>query len=274
MSSSIPEAKPSSEIVGFQISAVNLALLPIVAVMAWGVWNVYSMNSRFIDTTPRFNGADLTLDWMKRYDSSVYYLNLPMPTGWHQPILSRGFYWMNAWYGWSLLETPSNTWDVTIPYLKLNGKYLIVGKGTVPFEKDATLIESLNGFDIFRLPSSPPFAFVYHPTGGEILQPSQMKEVAVQWTSPNDFQMQVSAETGDYVVAMVPFYPGWSVTVNGQTRQILNVSSFLGVVAEPGEPVYKFSFSPLSFKVGLTLFIITMMALVVYSLWRRPTQQA
>jgi uncharacterized membrane protein YfhO len=80
-----------------------------------------------------------------------------------------------------------------------------------------------------------------------------------------------TAQAGDYVVALVNHYPGWSVTVDGAQQALLNVSGYLGAAAQPGPHTYRFVFSPPSVMLGLAISLITACGLIGYSVWGRTT---
>lgn len=259
-------AERKATVSGLSLSLLALSIVVVIALS--GLWDVFQANSRLITTAPRFTGGDKLLDWLQQTDRSTYYLNSPISNGWHQPIVRRGFYWINAWYAWGLREIPSDQWDITIPSLKINGKYLIVAAGQVPLEPDAKKIEEINGNVVYRLPSSPPFAFLYRDTA----LPEKTIEVSAQWTSPNELAMTADGQVGDSLVTMVNFYPGWSVIVDDRPQPVLNASGFLGVTAQPGVHTYRFTFSPLSFRMGLMMsgFALALVIGLVFYQRRRP----
>ena len=247
----------------------SLAVLIVAGLAASGVWSVYEANSPIVTTVPRFTTSDAPLDWLQQHDRSVYYLNSPQSSGWHQGILSHGFYWMNAWYGWYLRRSGGEEWDVSIPDLQLNGKYLLVAPGVIPLEPDAQLLRLFEGADIYRLPSSPPYAFVYRRTASAESSSGRMIAAVASWNGPNELSVSAAAGPGDYIVALVNHYPGWSVTVDGAEQSPLNVSGYLGAAAQPGQHVYRFVFSPLSVKLGLALSLIGACGLLGYGAWDR-----
>jgi hypothetical protein len=260
---------PSMPIVGrLSLSLLSLGIVFVLALAS--VWNEYRANVSMVATTPRFTIPNDVTSWLKQYDNSTYYLNAPLPNGWHQDIFTQGFYWMNAWDGWSMRRTPQEDWNLSIPNFTLNGKYLIVGMDTVPLEKDAQFIQTINNYSIYYLPSSPPYGFAYHYSKMDSNAPGQMTAGEVKWLNTNEVQVTVPAEAGDEVVVLVASYPGWTVKVDGKPGSLRDTSGYLSVAAQAGMHKYQFIFSPFSDWVGLALSILAIIALLVYGTGFKP----
>jgi len=267
--SSTLKIEPGMPIVGrLSISLLSLGIVFVLALAS--IWNEYRANVSMVATKPRLTVPDDVTNWLKQYDNSTYYLNAPLPNGWHQDIFMQGFYWMNAWDGWAMRRTSQEDWDLSIPNFTLNGKYLIVGMDTVPLEQDAQLIQTINNFSIYYLPSSPPYGFAYHYSKIDSNVPGQMTAGEVEWLNTNEVQVTVPAEAGDEVVVLVASYPGWTVKVDGKPGSLQDTSGYLSVAAQAGMHTYQFIFSPLSGWVGLALSIFAIITLLVYGTGFKP----
>jgi hypothetical protein len=243
-----------------------LTILIVATVAIGGLWNVYEANAPMIEVVPRFTLSDGPLNWLRQNDPTTYYIDVPISTAWHQGILSREFYWINAWYGWELLSTPQSDWNMTIPADSSHGKYLIVPDIVPPIENNARLLTSISHHNIYLLRDSLPYTFVYNPTDP---QPAEVTEAAARWPNPNELDVRAIATADETLVVQVMSYPGWSVSVDGSAQPLLDASGFLAVAAQPGRHTYRFSFSPLSAKLGLICSMLAIGLLIVYGLRRR-----
>ncbi|MFT4579252.1 MAG: hypothetical protein ACI9UO_002086 [Nitrospinales bacterium] len=60
------------------------------------------------------------------------------------------------------------------------------------------------------------------------------------------------------------FYPGWKVFVDGEEKEILRANYlFRAVVVESGEHKVRFEYDPLSFKIGMTITLLTFMVCLI-----------
>ncbi|MCZ6689425.1 MAG: YfhO family protein [Planctomycetota bacterium] len=91
----------------------------------------------------------------------------------------------------------------------------------------------------------------------------------------NRVKISVDAEGAGFLVLLDAFYPGWKVTVNGESRTIYAANGlFRAVRVDPGPQIVEFKYMPLSFLLGLTWAmgsIVGMTALMVLRRRRRPS---
>ena len=61
------------------------------------------------------------------------------------------------------------------------------------------------------------------------------------------------------------YYPGWKAYVDGEEKEILRANYlFRSVLIEPGEHTLRFEYDPLSFKLGLTITLLTILVSLIY----------
>jgi len=67
---------------------------------------------------------------------------------------------------------------------------------------------------------------------------------------------------------MDSYFPGWTVTVDGEERPILQANHFYrGVQLGPGSHVLEFDYYPEGFNTGLAVSFVTALLLVAMLLW-------
>jgi uncharacterized membrane protein YfhO len=80
---------------------------------------------------------------------------------------------------------------------------------------------------------------------------------------PNKVEIETTGNDSSFLVLADNYYPGWKVYVNGSKKHILRVNYNLrGVVVPRGENRVKFKFDPLSFKIGTSLSLLTLIIIV------------
>jgi hypothetical protein len=80
--------------------------------------------------------------------------------------------------------------------------------------------------------------------------------------------IHASLDGSGVLVLADSFYPGWRVYVDGKEKKILRANFFFrGVVLPEGEHLVEFRYRPLSFIIGLTIFLMTLTGLVLGSIY-------
>ena len=92
--------------------------------------------------------------------------------------------------------------------------------------------------------------------------------------SPNAITIRAESDSGGFLVLADTFYPGWQATLDGTPVEILRANhAFRAVVFPPGEHTIVFRYAPLSFRIGETISLLSLIAvtmgLAVFSLRRR-----
>lgn len=84
--------------------------------------------------------------------------------------------------------------------------------------------------------------------------------------------VEIEAEGNDlgFLVLADNYYPGWKVYVDDLEKNILRVNYNLrGVILPRGKNKVQFSFDPVSFKIGATISLLTLLSITAFFLIRR-----
>ncbi|HEX7152563.1 MAG TPA: YfhO family protein [Thermoanaerobaculia bacterium] len=88
--------------------------------------------------------------------------------------------------------------------------------------------------------------------------------VTLQRATPTDYTMRVNAPRWTLVVSSIPYWPGWRVTRNGDDAPLIRVNgTFLAYAVPPGLTEVRVRYAPWSWRIGVGLSLLTMLALVV-----------
>lgn len=80
--------------------------------------------------------------------------------------------------------------------------------------------------------------------------------------SANQINIEGDTDRAGILVFSDTFYPGWKVKVNGENRNLFRVNLFLrGVELNKGVNKIEFYYSPMSFKIGIVVSMITLLFL-------------
>jgi hypothetical protein len=96
---------------------------------------------------------------------------------------------------------------------------------------------------------------------------SKVKEGSVKITSykSNTVDLTVISKTRQFLFMGDSYYPGWKAYVDGEEKEILRANYlFRSVLIEPGEHTLRFEYDPLSFKLGLTITLLTILVSLIY----------
>jgi hypothetical protein len=87
---------------------------------------------------------------------------------------------------------------------------------------------------------------------------------------PTDFRMRVQAPRYSLVVSSQPWWPGWKVVANGrEVEPLMANGAFIGFTVRPGTTDVRVYYDPWTFKLGVGLFVGTIIVLVGLATWRR-----
>jgi hypothetical protein len=156
----------------------------------------------------------------------------------------------------------------------------------------ATLLESMNGITVYRNDDSLPRAYLaselrvladddglqvtmknpeFDPSVTALTsdKPHTMPPVTAEPLgiveivdhTPNTVRMKVSAPAPCTLVLSENNYPGWRVTIDDEPAQLLTVFGCIrGVVVEEGSHTIEFKYDPTSFRAGLMVSTMTLLA--------------
>jgi uncharacterized membrane protein YfhO len=92
--------------------------------------------------------------------------------------------------------------------------------------------------------------------------------------SPNEVEIETNRNDSGFLVLADNFYPGWEVYVNGREATVLRVNYNLRGVAVPrGNNRVTFTFDPISFRIGASLTLITLLTCMCFLLLSRKGKE-
>lgn len=256
-----------------------LAQLGLVLVIAWmlaGVLDLYNTNHQYVQTQAVDPVAYQVMGWLRKFDLSDYYVRHNPNNGWHDAILSVGLRFMDAWYPFTDIRRFEN--NISQRTIQAQPHYIVQSPSEpAPDQPGATILEQVEGTNIFRLPESLPYSFTAQdaelskgPEAGEL----QRKDV-VPLTSfspgPNSVETIASSEQAGIdqagkLVVLISHYPGWQVSIDGRPQALLNAGGYLATELQPGIHKYVFSFRPRPFYIGLLVSLIAL-GICLYLAW-------
>lgn len=82
--------------------------------------------------------------------------------------------------------------------------------------------------------------------------------------SNNEFHIDVKTKSDSILILNDVYYPGWRVTVDGNASQLLKTNyTFKGVYLNAGQHQVEFKFMPLSFILGLSLNLLSLIVVII-----------
>lgn len=171
------------------------------------------------------------------------------------------------WGGLSLDHGANDVFDI------MGVRYVLLGLGQelVPEDSQPDSITKIAEFPPYTLWENPdpwPRAFLISPGSptesiDELNAQRVAKSTPVTLTRilPNSVSLQLPPQSKDQLLVLTDqAYPGWRVHVDGETREILTIAGlFRGVIVKAGDSHVKFTYRPLSFQLGATISLISLL---------------
>jgi len=252
---------PGRRLLPTMAGAAAFAAVALLGVsLVFSVADVYQSNNDFVYQSPRGTDQDRITERLRAMDPSIYAVS----------IADGSFGVGLAIYKHQLkkLPTPWPWWPNLRAYdgeepIKATAKYLVLRTDQTPVEKDAVPVAELDGYRIYRLTDSPPYASL---VAGEPSSDSQnrlqgAREVAARFVSNRIIEVDAEArEEEGRLVILESYYPGWSVQVDGAKPQKTdNFGGFNSTRALPGRHIYRFTFDSATASHGLAVTIGTIL---------------
>ena len=244
-------------------SVARLGSVLLILFMIWSVADVYMTNQPHARSREFYSPPHELTRWLRQHDASTFYVGTP--NNWHGPIVSNGMRFLDAWYG---LEPRLPTEGATNPRpVRARPNYVALGNDKTP-ELPAELVQQFSQHSIWRVPGSLPFAFavqdalLYDPAGGAELGAADVRALQPVLASPNRTVVQAESGGGETLALLTGAYRGWRLTVDGRPAQLRNVGGYLAAALLPGAHRYEFTFSPMSFRVGLVVSLASILGLM------------
>ena len=86
----------------------------------------------------------------------------------------------------------------------------------------------------------------------------------------NGVEIETECNDSSFLVLADNYYPGWKVYVNGIEKNVLRVNyNFRGVILPKGENKVRFSYEPLSFKIGAAVSFLSLFFIMAFFMIQR-----
>ncbi len=255
------------------ITLINLsaALLLLIAMV-----NVYRVNYRFgMHPSPRLGVAEETLGWLRLHDTGLYYINIGGPSP----------YW--NWFAHAYeLEMPVMDFRYNRRVLSMDTQYqpespfcaqprYVILPTDQPAPDEATLVTTIRQMNVWYQPQALPYAFAVDPALP--IARDTVRELDVRLDGPNRVIVEgKSGEMGQQLVALVSDYPGWRLSIDGRSAEVVPVNGYLGARMMSGEHTYVFEFRPPLHTIGLSISVLTLLLCAVLAgteRWRKKQTQ-
>jgi hypothetical protein len=252
---------PGRRFVPTMVGAAAFAAVALLLVsLVFGVADVYQSNNDFVYQSPRPTDQDRITERLRAVDTSIYTVSIA-DGSWGVGL---------AMYKHQLkkLPTPWPWWPNLRAFdgqepIKARAKYLVLRQDQTPVEEDAVLVSELEGYRIYRLTDSPPYASLAAggPSSDSQNRLEGAREVAARFVSNRIIEVDAEArEEEGRLVILESYYPGWSVQVDGAKPQKTdNFGGFNSTRALPGRHIYRFTFSSTTASRGLAVTIGTVL---------------
>ena len=264
----LPETAPWRAKAAYTLSYAGL--VAVASFMLYGVIDLYSTHRPFMQTTPVYRPAYAAVNWLRQHDLSAYYVRPQANNSWYEPVISAGMRYIDMWYPHAdirSLDGASNR-----RYIQAQPNYFFMAESSPETGfPDMQWIAGVQGYNIYRLPHSLPVAFQIADAelaageDGRWLQAEDVLPLQPYFPGPNSIEIifagsgpSGSQATGNTLVVLVTQYPGWRLRVDGQPREMKNISGYLAAEVLPGVHRYEFSFRPASFFAGLLVSLFAL----------------
>ena len=260
-------------VVRWAIRRIGTGLL--IMFIVWSVMDVYRTNQRHMQMWERHQPHYEVIEWLQQYDSSVYYVSTNQG-GWHGALFANGMRYLDAWYGFEPVLPLKGAINARL--VRARPKYMALGNDQAP-DQPYELVRRFAQYSVWRMPRSLPFAFVVPNTllmdsaRGTELTATEVRPVEPTSATSNWIAVQAEGVQGESLVVLASAYHGWQVKVDGHPAVLSNVGGYLAVPLQEGMHRYVFTFSPVSFWVGLVLSATTAAGLTALMIMGRRSRR-
>ncbi len=118
-----------------------------------------------------------------------------------------------------------------------------------------------------------PHRIVVLDSGVPISRPGATANVRIVSSANNSMILEAALSEDGYLVLSDAYYPGWRVWVDEHEQVILRANyAFRAVSLQAGHHTVRFQFDPLSWRIGLTVSVVTWLALAVGAVLHAATR--
>lgn len=236
-------------------------LIALAAFMLVGISDVYSTNRAHVRTFPSNQAVATATQWLRQFDLGNYYLRMNPNNVVQDTVVASRLRFIEVWYHFG--ETRQLTNIVNQRPFEARANYIIQSSSEpAPSAPGAALIEQVEGFNIYHLANSLPYAFTVSNAALNDLNPAgplsagDVTALTSFSPGPNHVEVIADGQNSETLVVLTSHYPGWWLEVDGRAQPLLNAGGFLAAEALPGTHKYTFTFRPTTFYLGLLISLV------------------
>jgi uncharacterized membrane protein YfhO len=99
-------------------------------------------------------------------------------------------------------------------------------------------------------------------------------QVSILSYEPERVTVEAHIDSPGYLVLTDAFYPGWRAQVDGQSVEILRADYYFRAIYLPqGDHAIEFAYDPTSFRIGLAVSLVSVLAVAGALGWERLRKQ-
>lgn len=93
-------------------------------------------------------------------------------------------------------------------------------------------------------------------------------EAYVTERTANSLNVEITSDTPAILMVSEAYYPGWAATIDGEPAEVIPAFHlFRAVPVSAGEHTVQFEYTPATFRVGLTISVVTLILTIAASVW-------
>ena len=238
----------------------------LTVVLAWGIFDLYKQNSKFGFVSQNISpvAQELMRD-LRTSDPSLYYIDLNSGSPlWpftaaamqHQHLM------LNIKYG----RIPKR--EQALPAAAIVARALYFIGPNAPTQA-ATLVNRSGQIGVYKMADVLPFSFSIEQSkllAGTEIKSSEVSALRAQLIGSDRFLVRASAEQPQTQLLLIlqNYFPGWHVSIDAESAELLNQDGYLAVRMRPGEHSYEFTFVPPGFLIGTIVSLTTLLEMLFY----------
>jgi len=242
-------------------SIAYAGLIALAVFMLMGIADLYRTNRTHVMTLPTNQAAAAATQWLRQHDPGNYYVRLNPNNIVQDVVVASRLRFIEVWYHFG--EIRQFTGMVNQRYFEARANYIVQSSNEpAPDEPGVTLIQHVEGFNIYQLANSLPYAFTVsnarlnEPNPTAALQAADVTALTAFAPGPNRVEVIASSGQGEKLVVLTSHYPGWRLEVDGRARPLLNAGGFLAAEVLPGTHKYTFAYRPAIFYLSLVISLM------------------
>lgn len=248
----------------------------LVILMSANIIDLFRTNRAFLTPSLPDYPARRAVAWLGEHDPSAYYVSFEPHNATHDAVISAQSHFLDAWYFFDY--APSLDGAINQIYVKARPHYVISpAQFPPPSQADAQFVNQVEGYNIYKLANSLPYAFTVPlqtltaPPAPQLTSAYAAAACSYRAT-PNRIEVTAHGNADQMLVVLTTSHPEWHAAVDGEQVEIQNVGGYLAVPLRDGSHTYTFSYRPKAFFIGLLISTLCF-AWAVYVLGKNYAQR-